>query len=296
MNIKKHLDSSLDKLLALAPEFRDAGIRVVFDMHMPPGGRYKQPAVLGTAGALAELDGSACLRLFMENFYFDLFVNSWGHIAKRLRNCDVIWGYDLLNEPTSGGQQVRYSSLYAQYEAAKAIRKIDPETPIIVESDEWAAPDTFSYLKPLPLKNIFYQFHFYAPGPYTHQGIGEANRRKVRNGDTLAYPSHMGGEKMVDKSALAKMMLPVRIFQQKYQAMLFCGEFSAIRWAPGAAQYIDDVASLLEELNCSWTYHAYREWQGWSIEHDENIDNENRVDYDTDRKKVLLKYFEKNRK
>jgi len=32
------------------------------------------------------------------------------------------------------------------------------------------------------------------------------------------------------------------------------------------------------------------------VEHDENINNPNRVNYDTDRKKVLLKQFEKNRK
>ena len=92
-----------------------------------------------------------------------------------------------------------------------------------------------------------------------------------------------------------RCVLPVRQFQKKYRAKLFCGEFSAIRWAPGAAQYIDDVASCLEKLNCSWTYHAYREWQGWSVEPDKNINNTRPVKYDTERKKVLLKYFRKNK-
>lgn len=293
---RKTLDGSIDKLLSFAPDFRAAKIKVVFDMHSPPGGRYKQPGILGTAGALAELDGSACFRLFMEKHYYESFINTWRYIAERLKGVDIIWGYDLLNEPYTGGHNVKYNYLQSQYEAAKAIREIDPETPIIIQSDEWADPNTFLYLKPLPLLNIFYQFHFYQPGSYTHQGVGKVSKANFKAGKVLAYPSSMGGSTMVDRTALSKMMQPARDFQKQYGAILFCGEFSAIRWAPGAAQYIDDVASLLEELNCSWTYHAYREWQGWSVEHDENIDNENRVDYDTDRKKVLLKYFEKNRK
>ena len=182
---RKALDASIDKLISFAPDFKNAGIKVVFDMHSPPGGRYKQPAVLGTAGALAELDGSACLRLFMEDFYFDLYVRAWRHIAERLKNIDVIWGYDLLNEPTSGGQKVRYNYLKAQYEAAKAIRKVEPEIPIIIESDEWADINTFAYFKPLPLENIFYEFHFYAPGVYTHQGVGKASLDKFKRGTCL---------------------------------------------------------------------------------------------------------------
>lgn len=293
---RKTLDDSIAKLLELAPDFRAANIKVVFDMHSPPGGRYKQPAILGTAGALAELDGSACLRLFMEEYYYESFISTWRYIAERLKGVDIIWGYDLLNEPSTGGQNVKYNYLQSQYEAAKAIREVDPETPIIIECDEWADPNTFLYLKPLPLLNIFYQFHFYLPGIYTHQGVGEASKAKFKEGHVLTYPSAMEGSAMIDRTALSRMLQPVRDFQKQYGAKLFCGELSAIRWAPGAEQYIDDVISLLEELQCSWTYHAYREWQGWSVEHDENIDNENRVNYDTGRKKVLLKYFKKNQK
>jgi len=281
---RKNLDDSIDKLISFAPDFRKAGIKVVFDMHTAPG------------GGLAELNGSSCLRIYMEDDYLKLYVETWRHIAERLNGLDIIWGYDLINEPTYGGQNVKYNYLKVQYEAAKAIREVDPETPIFVESDQMARVDAFPYLEPLPLKNIFYEFHFYIPEIYTHQGVSEISRKNFKAGQVLSYPSQMGGDVMVDRAALSKMLEPVRDFQRKYGAKLYCGEFSAIRWAPGAAQYIDDIASLLEELGCSWTYHAYREWQGWSVEHDENIDHENPVSYDTDRKKVLLKYFAKNRK
>lgn len=107
----------MTKLLDFAPDFKRCNIKVVFDMHSPPGGRYKTPAVLGTAGALAELDGSACLRLFMEEYYNKLFIETWRYIAERLKDCDVVWAYDLLNEPTNGGQNVKYNYLQSQYDA-----------------------------------------------------------------------------------------------------------------------------------------------------------------------------------
>ena len=45
-----------------------------------------------------------------------------------------------------------------------AIREIDPEMPIIVESNNWCSPPTYREMLPLPLKNIIYQIHMYNPG------------------------------------------------------------------------------------------------------------------------------------
>jgi hypothetical protein len=45
------------------------------------------------------------------------------------------------------------------------------------------------------------------------------------------------------------------------------GEFSVIRWAPGAVNYLRDCIELFEQCGWDWTYHAYREWDGWSVEH-----------------------------
>ena len=49
---------------------------------------------------------------------------------------------------------------------------------------------------------------------------------------------------------------------------MFVGEFSAIAWAPNAEGYIRDCISIFEELGWDWTYHAYREFLGWSVEHE----------------------------
>lgn len=290
---RKELDESIDKLLAFAPELQKLGIMVVFDMHIPPGNRYLEPSVMGTAGSLAKLDGSVCLRLYLEDVYQEAYVETWKHIATRLKDCPVIWGYDLLNEPSAGGQKGKYNYLSSQYAAAKAIREIDPETPIVVEADEFASPGSFGYLLPIPVKNVYYQVHFYQPGEYTHQGVTKATLDLVRAGKGLKYPGIVN-DVMIDKERLRGALKPVVAFQKKYGAKIFCGEFSAIRWAPGADQWLEDVLAIFAEHDWSWTYHAFREWHGWSVEHDSNCDNEQPVDYVTKRKQLLLNEFKKN--
>ena len=287
------LDASLEKLISMAPELEKLGIRVVFDMHTPPGGRYSEPSVLGTAGALAKLDGSACLRLYQEELYQKAFVSTWKYIATRLKDIPAVWAYDLLNEPTSGGIKGKYNYLGSQYAAAQAIREVDAVRPIIVESDDWASVNSFGYLLPLPLRNIFYSFHFYTPGEYTHQGTSPIQLEAVRAGKMSAYPGSIFGS-YVDKDYLRGALEPVVAFQEKYGAKIFCGEFSVVRWAPGADQWLEDVLAIFAEHDWSWTYHAFREWHGWSVEHDDDCDNEQPVDYVTIRKQLLLNEFKKN--
>lgn len=66
-----------------------------------------------------------------------------------------------------------------------------------------------------------------------------------------------------------------------------------IRWAPGGAQWLDDWISVFEEYGWDWSFHAYREWSGWSVEHSDDKNLEQPVS-DTARKQVLLKYFKRN--
>lgn len=73
-------------------------------------------------------------------------------------------------------------------------------------------------------------------------------------------------------------------------ARILLGEFSAIRWAEDAEYYIDDVISIAEKYGWDWTYHAYREWNGWSVEHVEDYQKVEKANETTKRKEVLLKY------
>ncbi len=74
-------------------------------------------------------------------------------------------------------------------------------------------------------------------------------------------------------------------------ARIYVGEFSAIAWAPGADAYLRDCISLFEEYGWDWTYHAFREWAGWSVEHEGEDDTSLRPSADNPRKRTLLDGF-----
>lgn len=288
---EKWLNSCLDKLDSLMDVLKANGIKVVIDMHLPPGGRYKNSTAFATAGAeamAAAVSGDGSLFLMMEEpLYHKAFVEAWKKIATRYKGNPVIYGYDLVNEPLQR-RPTRFSWLQLQYDAAVAIREIDPETPILIESNYNCLPDRFEMI-PLPLKNIIYQVHMYIPCDYTHQGI--VNSEEYGKAfQKLAWDYRDRGW---NKEKLRNSMKSVIAFAKKYGAKIFVGEFSAVCWAPGAAQYLDDVISLFEEYRWDWTYHAFREWDGWSVEHAGKPGNV-RPAQNTDRKQVLLKYFKKN--
>ena len=83
----------------------------------------------------------------------------------------------------------------------------------------------------------------------------------------------------------------MRAFQEKYGAKIYVGEFSAVCWAPGAEKYLEDAISVFEEYGWDWTYHAFREWPGWSVEHQGQSDNDLVPVADTPRKRALLGGF-----
>jgi len=266
--------ADLDKALEACKKY---GLKVVIDLHSPPGGRY---------------DDSS-MAMLTEKIYQDHFVKIWEKIATRYKGNPAVWGYDLINEPVTGELSTDGLADYLgiQVLAAKAVRKIDPDIPIIIESDSWDSPEAYTYLEPVNIKNVVYQAHMYYPGTFTHQGVNN-------NPDTpVSYPGMIDG-KMCDKEALRKYLQPVRDFQLAYNVHIYIGEFSAIRWAPGdsAYNYLKDCIEIFEEYGWDWSYHAYREWNGWSVEYGPDKKDNNPAKEPTERMKLLLGWFEKNKK
>ena len=295
--MKEIFEQHLKNLDVHIPQLRKDGLQVIFDFHAVPGGRVKASPIAGTAGTLAgdiaNADGNN-FTMYFDKMYLDAFVDLWRMVARHYKDEPIVVGYDLYNEPVQINK-VKYDYLYCQYEAAKAIREIDSEKPIIIAANQWSSAAAFSYLKPLPLKNLIYQGHMYEPGSFTHQGVGGDNMKRILDGSLKlkGYPGTFDNY-FYDKEALRKVLQPIRDFQLKYGARIYMGEFSAIRFAPGAAQYIQDVIEIFEEYGWDWSYHAFREWYNWSVEHDENPHNNKPAEQDTERKKILLKYFSKN--
>ena len=250
----------------ILPLARKYGMRVVVDLHVPPGG------ICGGE-----------MNMFHERKWADHFVECWKRIAKRFKQRPEIYGFDLINEPL----QMRASPCGLDYwsvqcRAAEAVRNIDPVTPIIVESNDRSLPDTYVDMKPLAVSNVIYQVHMYHPIEYTHQGVSSKDGAFER----LAYPNEKKGW---GKRYLKDKLAPVRAFQLKHGVKVYVGEFSAIAWAEGADRFLSDCISIFNEYGWDWTYHAFREWDGWSVEHEGSDAGHLRPAENTSRKQALLK-------
>ena len=274
--------AALDHIDNLMPLLKKHDIKVIIDMHSVVGGRY------GKDAAAAKVDGSH-FRAMHDPKYRKAFIQCWEYVAKRFKGNTQIYAYDLCNEPIQHGA-VPYSFWDLQYDTAKAIRAIDPEVPVMIESNHMANPIFFE-MEPMPLTNIIFSVHMYAPGEYTHQGVNDTSYTKQFYAKRYDY-RNAGW----NRERLAKSMAAVRKFQQKYDAKIQVGEFSVAIWAPGGANYLDELVSIFEEYKWDWTYHAFREWEGWSLEHEGTPTDIKRAEKDTDRKQVMLKYFKLNQK
>jgi aryl-phospho-beta-D-glucosidase BglC (GH1 family) len=269
------LNEKLNELDSVLIVCKQVGIKVVIDLHSLPGGRDS----LGS-------------RIFYDKIYNDYFITVWQKIAKRYKGNPTVWGYDLMNEPIQNKPPSEgMDFMQTQMKVSKTIRRIDKKTAIIFEVEAWDAPSSYLYLSPVPFSNVIYEVHMYQPESYTHQGVFD-------NKSGITYPGLIGNS-LYDKNALRKILQPVRDFQLSYNASIYVGEFSAIRWAPGAAQYLSDCIDIFEEYGWNWTYHAFREYNGWDVEYENGTsknDPPKRATKDTDRKKLLLNAFAKNKK
>ena len=280
------LAGKLDELALALDASAASGLRLAVDLHGPPGGRV--------------LDRT--YRMYLEKASADRFVSAWEAIARRFQGHPGLWAYDLVNEPVQNTLSPPGLDgwLELQARAARAVRAIDPTTPIMIETDQWCSPEAFAWLQPLKVPCLVYQVHMYWPGEYTHQGVrtdqGVADG-KNQDALTIAYPGTMHG-KPFDKEALRRHLQPVRDFQLATGAPIYVGEFSVVRWAPGGAQYLDDLISIFEEYGWDWTYHAFREWPGWSVEH-ADLPRDRHTNplatQPTERMQVLQKWFSKNK-
>jgi endoglucanase len=272
------LDSALHRLDVALPLCAKYGLRVVVDLHSPPGGHLTSGGYAGSDQGL--FTDAACQRKFIE---------VWQHMARRYQQSKAIWGYDLANEPVEppAGQRLAGWQELAQ-RAAEAIRAIDPRRTIIVEPPQWGSPGGLAELRPLTVSNVVYSAHMYIPGEFTHQGVHGPGKK-------YDYPGPIGG-KQWGKPQLEAALQPVVDFQKKYGVHIYMGEFSAIRWAPegSAYRYLRDLIEIFESHGWDWTYHAFREWDGWSVEHGSDPNDHRRTSTPTDREQLLRSWFGKN--
>ncbi len=270
------LDGEIDRLVRLLPVCEEEGLAVLIDLHTPPGGRAP---------------GSDAMSLFRDPARQRHFLKVWERIVKRFHDDPAVWGYDLLNEPVPAmlpDGVMTWPEL--ALEAAKRIRAIDQKKAIVVEPAPWGDPEGLDDFEPLHgVDGVVYSVHMYKPHAFTHQGVHD-------NPTGPTYPGVIDGRQW-GKDQVREALEPARRFERDYNAPIYIGEFSAIRWAPGssARDYLRDVIDVMEEYGWDWAYHAFREWPGWSFEHGPDPNDDQPSPTPTDRGLLLKSYFARNK-
>ncbi len=277
----KWLDGEIKRLDTMLPILRKYGIYAVVAMFGAPGGGG------GWEGSPLYTN-PACQKKVVE---------VWRKLATHYKGVHGIFGYDPVNEPCDilGIDNVGYDTVpgnvYDWWELSdrisRAIREIDSERLILIEPSPCVPYEFYRYI-PLNISNIVYSPHMYMPYQFTHQFVFPCFNTK------LGYPGFEWGDQIWDRNRIRAELQHVVNFQQKWGARIYVGEFSAVRWAPGAYDYIKDVIDVFEEHGWDWTYHAFREHPCWGVEYDEGKDADHLTRKVTDRQKLLMKWFSKN--
>ena len=251
----------LDKVLAWAEK---RGILVCVDLHSVPGGR------------VWPRDEH---RIFVEPGSADLLVDTWERFALRYKGDLRIYGFDLINEPIQRNSDVVIGCWELQDRMARAIRAIDPERTIVMEANYDDSHNGIAIQSPLALDNVIYEFHMYQPLAYTHQYVIGVTAQDVKEKGLKFKPKPYPNAawrnpdlsttgRPFDKEYLRRAVRGAREFQLRHNTRIYVGEFSVAAWAPGAERYLADCADLFAEYGWDWTYHAFREYEAWSVEHE----------------------------
>jgi aryl-phospho-beta-D-glucosidase BglC (GH1 family) len=266
-----YVEGDLEKLDRLVGWCEKYGLNCLITVHEAPGYLY----VSGRDNTL-----------WSSEEHQQRLIGLWEMLARKYRDRSPLVWYDLLNEPhgtdETPGALGNWNRL--AMELTRAVRAIDPDRMLVVEGTGWAFPRGFAQLEPTGDPRTVYDFHWYLPKGYSH----------ARPGDAVTYPGELaswrgGPTSLWNRERMLKELEPVFAFEARYGVPVRCGEFGVVRWAQGAAQYLEDTVSIFEERGYDWNYYSYREWQAMNLEY--GPDPANRTPQDTDRLRVLRKYF-----
>lgn len=220
------------------------GLRLLIDMHFTPMGH----------------DSTKSLNIFYNQAANDKLLAAWQMIAARYKDRPALYGYGLINEPLQWQAPLAGCDFKStQIRIGNAIRAIDRKTPIFIAVDTGDNPVGYRTFTPVPVPNVIYEVHMYEPHEYTQQFTS------AQYNTAYTYPGTINGT-YTDKARLTDLVGAVRTFQTTYSARVHVGEFSAARYAGGAAQYLRDCIDIFEGYGWSWTYHAYREAKVWNLQ------------------------------
>ncbi len=245
------LDKAVDTMLA-------DGLAVTIDVH--PESAYK-------------------LRVKTTDDGVDRFVMLWRRLAAHYagRDPERVF-FEIMNEPEVN-DPYRWAGIQAR--VAAAIREVAPRQTIIATGGNWSDIVDLLKLHPLEDGNVIYNFHFYDPHQFTHQGAGWGAAWWVYE-HGIPYPA--------TESSMAELVKEVPDLPNRYEmenywldhwdghrirllidegaawgkmngVPLICNEFGVFRDHSEPASrnaWIKDVRTALEADGIGWAMWDYR--------------------------------------
>lgn len=253
----------LAKVKKIADWCQKRKMLLIIDIHETPG--------------LVRWSGYKDFRLWQEDSVGvqlrDLLVDSWKQLSKKFLSYPAnAVAYEIFNEPEPKFNDVSAPEIKGylwdtlQTTIIRVIRQSDRKHTIIASPPYgWRVNSIDPKVwKPMPdlLQDgkIMVTVHMYHPHDYTIPW----QDWEARVSQLKAYPGFFAGgegsEVYWDKKQLRTALDPIYRFQKKYKKIpVIITEFSVVRTAPGAAQYLEDLINIFKKINIGWTYHAYKE-------------------------------------
>ena len=210
--------------------------------------------------------------------FVERFTNFWRQLAAHYSTWDADRVFfEILNEPEVND---RYRWYGIQAKLAAAIRESAPEQTIVAAGAKWSADDELVFMEPLTDGNVIYNFHFYEPHTFTHQGAGWGSPywiwvkglgypSTVDDADRVAagVPDELGklwveryGRDHWDAARIEGEVNAVAEWAARRHLAVTCNEFGAYRKymkAEDRARWIADVRTALERHGIGWTMWDY---------------------------------------
>ncbi len=245
-----YLDAAVKMIL-------DRGLAVVIDLH--PTSEFKA-------------------RLAKDDSFVQQFADFWRALARHYSSWDAeSVFFEILNEPEFSD---RYRWYGVQAKLAAAIREGTPRNTIIAAGARWSDNDELVFLEPLRDANVIYNFHFYSPHIFTHQGAnwGAYSWHWVKG---LRYPSSSEsaakvaasvpdavdrlavtryGQDHWDAARIDAEIAQVAEWARRRGVPAVCNEFGVYREyadPQDRAAWIRDVRMALERHGMGWTMWDY---------------------------------------
>ncbi len=205
-------------------------------------------------------------------------------------NADKIY-FEVLNEPhaSAGGLTTQSYAWWqtAQQTIINAIREAAPEHYIIAGGEGWNSIDGLKTLHPYSASKIIYNFHFYDPFLFTHQGASWAGWQPAVLGRSIPYPSSPAntaplitaatndelknalqwyGDQRINIDSLDRMIKVAVDWATQNNVSVIANEFGSYSvYAPRQSRlnYIHDVRTVFEKYKIGWAMWECDEGFGW---------------------------------